>query len=80
MGEGHFPDLASVPTHAITLTIPTLMNVANIFCIVPEARKARAVEITLEGPVSTACPASILRRQSHARLLLDAEAASLLKS
>ena len=78
VGEGHFRDLASVPTHAITLTIPTLMKVANIFCIVPERRKAAAVRNALEGPIATACPASILRRQAHARLLLDSDAASLL--
>ena len=25
VGEGHFPDLDAVPTHAITLTIPALL-------------------------------------------------------
>ena len=78
VGEGHFPDLASVPTHAITLTVPTLMKAANIFCIVPEARKAKAVKNALEGTIGTSCPASILRRHSHARLFLDADAAGLL--
>jgi glucosamine-6-phosphate deaminase len=78
VGEGHFPNLAAVPTHAITLTIPTLLGVANIFCIVPERRKATAVKNTLQGPIGTACPASVLRRQANARLLLDAAAASLL--
>ena len=79
VGEGHFPSLAAVPTEAITLTIPTLMKVAHVFCIVPEARKAPAVQAALEGPVGTACPASILRRQSHARLYLDAAAAGQLR-
>jgi glucosamine-6-phosphate deaminase len=79
VGEGHFRDLASVPTHAITLTIPTLLHVDQIFCIVPERRKAAAVQQTLEGPIATSCPASILRRQANARLLLDAESASLLR-
>jgi len=79
VGEGHFPSLAAVPTHAITLTIPTLMQVAHIFCIVPERRKAEAVRNALEGPIATTCPASALRRQANARLLLDADAASLLR-
>ena len=80
VGEGHFPDLASVPTHAITLTIPTLLAVADVFCLVPESRKAEAVRQALEGPISTACPASILRRSPQARLFLDAHSAALLKS
>ena len=80
VGEGHFPDLASVPTHAITLTIPTLLRPASIFCLVPEARKAAAVKATLEGPIGTACPASILRRSGNARLFLDRQSAGLLGS
>jgi len=78
VGEGHFANLAAVPTRAITLTIPTLMGVANVFCIVPERRTAMAVKQALEGPIATSCPASILRRQANARLLLDSDAASLL--
>ena len=80
VGEGHFPDLASVPTHAITLTIPTLLAPAAIFCLVPESRKAGAVRNALEGPIATSCPASILRRSPQARLFLDAQSAALLKS
>jgi glucosamine-6-phosphate deaminase len=78
VGEGHFPNLAAVPTHAITLTIPTLLNVGSIFCLVPEARKAPAVRAALEGPIATACPASILRNYGNARLFLDAQSAALL--
>ena len=49
-------------------------------CVVPERRKAGAVRDTLEGPVSTGCPATILRRQAHATLYLDADSASLIAS
>jgi glucosamine-6-phosphate deaminase len=49
-----------------------------MLCIVPERRKARAVKDALHGPIDPACPASILRRQSHCTLFLDLEAASLL--
>lgn len=78
VGEGHFPNLAAVPTHAITLTIPTLLNVASIFCLVPEARKAAAVRDALQGPITTRCPASILQKTTNARLYLDAQSAALL--
>ena len=78
VGEGHFPSLESVPRYAFTLTIPMLCSARRMLCIAPEKRKARAVKATLQDPISTACPASILRRQSHATLFLDADSASLL--
>jgi len=78
VGEGHFPDLAAVPTHAITLTIPTLLAAARVQVVVPEARKAEAVRRALQGPVDAACPASVLRRVAHATLYLDREAAGRL--
>ena len=78
VGEGHFPTLANVPQYALTLTIPTLCAARRMLCIVPERRKAEAVRDALRGPISPACPASWLRRQSHCTLVLDAESASLL--
>jgi glucosamine-6-phosphate deaminase len=75
-GEGHFPDLESVPTHAITLTIPALLSARKILAIVPEGRKAPAVQRALQGPVETDCPASILRQAPHARLYLDRDSAA----
>ncbi len=71
VGEGHFASIEAMPQYALTLTIPALLNVRHILCIVPERRKAEAVRDALHGPVSTACPASILRRQDHATLYLD---------
>ena len=62
VGEGHFPNLAAVPTRAITLTIPALLSAKRILCIVPETRKAEAVERSLLGPITKDCPASILRQ------------------
>jgi glucosamine-6-phosphate deaminase len=78
VGEGHFASFDDVPARAITVTIPALLRAKCVLAIVPEARKAPPVAAALEGPVTTACPASILRRQPHARLYLDAESASLL--
>lgn len=78
VGEGHFANLESVPQYALTLTIPMLCAAKKMLCIAPEKRKAQAVKDTLQGPVSTACPASILRRQSHATLFLDGDSTSLL--
>ncbi|MBL9172782.1 MAG: glucosamine-6-phosphate deaminase [Verrucomicrobiales bacterium] len=76
--EGHFPSLEAVPAYALTLTVPTLMTARNVLCLAPEKRKAVPVRNALQGPVSTTCPASILRRQPHATLLLDTDSAALL--
>ena len=78
VGEGHFPDVASVPQLAITVTIPALLRARAVSVICPEARKAPAVRAAIEGPVTTDCPASILTTQDHATLYLDAGSASLL--
>lgn len=75
--DGCFKELREVPTHAITVTIPTIMAAKRIICVVPGQTKQEAVRRTLQGPISPACPASILRRHSNATLFLDVEAAKL---
>lgn len=76
--DGCFAALDEVPTHALTLTVPALMHAAQVFCVVPAATKAEAVRRTLLGEISTACPASIMRRHPAATLYLDPDSASLL--
>ena len=68
-----FPRLEDVPLRAITLTIPCLTSGKALFCMVPGAMKRDAVRAALTGPVSTACPASILRRHDNCTLYLDRE-------
>jgi glucosamine-6-phosphate deaminase len=75
--DGAFARLEAVPTRAITLTVPALMQAWSLFCVVPGARKAAAVKAMLTGPIALACPASILRRHADCTLYLDAESASL---
>ena len=48
VNEGHFPSIADVPTHAITVTIPALLRATHVLAIVPEARKAAPVAAALE--------------------------------
>ena len=78
VNDGEFQTLNSVPKSAFTLTIPALMSSRTLVCVVPCARKARAVRDTLLGPVSPRCPASIMRTHPDAALFLDADAASLI--
>ena len=78
VNDGCFASIDQVPTHALTLTIPTLYNVENVFCVVPAPSKAEAVKNTVTGPVSEVCPASILRRHSNAILYTDSDSSALL--
>jgi glucosamine-6-phosphate deaminase len=77
-GEGHFPDEASVPREAVTITCPGLFRASSWVCCVPEKRKAEAVRNALEGPIAETCPASLVRRHPDAFVYLDIESASLL--
>lgn len=78
VSEGHFPDLASVPALALTVTVPALLRAGRVLAVVPEARKAEPVRTALTGPISTACPASALRTAANAVLHLEPASAALL--
>jgi 6-phosphogluconolactonase/glucosamine-6-phosphate isomerase/deaminase/sugar phosphate isomerase/epimerase len=77
VNDGCFPSFDAVPTHALTLTIPTMMSGAHLLCMVPGPTKRAAVEQTLRGPVSTACPASILRTHGDCTLYVDRDSFGL---
>jgi glucosamine-6-phosphate deaminase len=79
VGEGHFPNIAAVPVEALTVTCPALMSARTLVCTVPDGRKAQAVKGAIEGEISTACPASIVRTHPKAFLFLDQESASQLQ-
>jgi glucosamine-6-phosphate deaminase len=78
VGEGWFPDLASVPRQAISMSIRQIMQSASIVCTVPDARKAAAVQQTVEAQVTNRVPATILQTHPRCWLFLDQPAASLL--
>lgn len=78
VNDGCFEKLSDVPTHAITLTVPTLMSAQYMFCIVPSSTKANAVFQTVNGDLSESCPASVLRLHDHATLYLDEQSSKLL--
>ena len=78
VGEGWFARIEDVPTTAISMSIRQMMKAREALIIVPDARKAPAVKATLEGHISPAVPASILRNHPSVTLYLDQPAASLL--
>jgi glucosamine-6-phosphate deaminase len=79
VGEGHFPNLDSVPEEAITLTCPALMSARHLICCVPELRKAEAVRNALTGPLGPQCPASLTLTHPSVGIYLDLASASLLE-
>ncbi len=79
VGEGWFPSIAEMPRRAISMSVRQILRSREILCIVPDARKAAAVEATLDGDVRPEVPASILRTHAHVTLYLDPASASELE-
>ena len=78
VNDGCFKTIDDVPTHALTLTVPTLTKAPYLFCIVPAKTKANAIKEMLLGTVDEHCPASVLRNHENAVLYLDPDSASLI--
>jgi glucosamine-6-phosphate deaminase len=79
-GEGWFASLEDVPRKAISMSVRQILRAHRILCSVPDERKARAVAASLEGPVSSAAPASILQTHPDVTVFLDPPAAQLLRA
>lgn len=76
LGEGWFPTLEDVPTHALSLTVPGIMRAKKISCVVPDERKANAIYHTIHDKISEKCPATILRTHENCTLFLDEPSAN----
>lgn len=74
--EGWFKTYEEVPELAVTLTIPALFRVPRLIISVPGRRKAFVVRRTVQKPISTACPSTILRTHPDATVYLEAESAA----
>jgi glucosamine-6-phosphate deaminase len=78
LGEGWFASLTDVPERAISMSIRQILKATKIICIVPDARKAKAVKTCLEGEIGPLAPASILRTHANTTIYLDQHSAGLL--
>ncbi|MBE2215588.1 MAG: glucosamine-6-phosphate deaminase [Opitutaceae bacterium] len=74
--DGWYSSIDSVPRHALSLTIPVFRNARRLSIHVPGPRKAAAVRATVQDPVTTACPATILRSHPDATLYIDRHSAA----
>ena len=71
-------DMNKVPKQAITMGIGTIMKSKKVLMVVSGPEKAEAVKATVEGPVTTDMPASVLQNHPDVTLVVDEAAASLL--
>jgi glucosamine-6-phosphate deaminase len=76
IAEGWFKRVEDVPEEAVTLTIPALFRVPKLIVSVPGKRKANIIRRTVSEPISTACPATILRTHPDVTVYLDPDSAS----
>ncbi len=70
--DGCFPTLDDVPTHAFTLTIPSLCAAKYMICTVPCATKAEAVYNTVTQEISPDYPSTAMRLHANAVMYCDA--------
>jgi glucosamine-6-phosphate deaminase len=79
LGEGWFASLDDVPRRAISMSIRQILKAREILCVVPDARKAKAVRDCLDGEVTPVHPSSILQSHPATTVYLDRDSAALLK-
>jgi len=67
------------PRFAITMGIGTIMDAKEIVLVAVGKKKAKAVSLMVEGPVTASCPASVLQLHPKVKIICDSEAAQLLE-
>lgn len=72
-------DESKVPHHCITMGIGTIMDARMNLMLAFGKGKAEAVAATVEGPVSSMMPASILQHHPVAKVFIDEGASAMLK-
>jgi glucosamine-6-phosphate deaminase len=67
-----------VPREALSMGMGTILGARRLVLIATGERKARCIERTVRGPLTTRLPASFLQTHRHVEIFLDRAAASLL--
>lgn len=80
VGEGWFGSIDEVPAQALSMSVRQILKTTEIIAVVPDARKARAVNACVEGAVSPTAPASILQTHPKTTLFLDTDSAAMLST
>ena len=74
-----FNSLDEVPTHAMTMGIANIMQAKCLLLVASGKNKAEAIRRLASGEINPECPATILNRHPNAIVIVDEEAASLIK-
>lgn len=74
-----FNTLEEVPTHALTMGIGTILEAKRILLLASGAGKAPVIRELVEGEPRLEVPVTALRQHPDVSVLLDREAASLIK-
>jgi len=73
-----FDSMDDVPTTAITMGIGSILKAKKIILVATGDSKAEAIKNTIEGPITTDVPASILQAHENVEIYLDKGASKLL--
>jgi glucosamine-6-phosphate deaminase len=68
-----------VPSHALSMGIGTILTARHVVLLATGSTKARVVARALTGPVTTRLPASLLQVHPDVVVVLDRDAAGLVK-
>lgn len=79
VNTGDFPGGATVPSHAVTMGIATILESRRIVLLATGAAKANALAQALEGSIGSQCPASFLRTHRDLTIVCDQAAAKQLQ-
>ncbi len=74
-----FDNREEVPTQAITMGIKTIMQAKKVLLLANGEGKAKAIKETVEGEINPQVPASILQLHNDCTIIVDKDAAKLLK-
>jgi glucosamine-6-phosphate deaminase len=72
-----FPKFETVPTHAITMGISTILKSKQILLLVSGEKKAEALQQLLYGEISEEFPSSVLKLHPNVTIIGDNQALSL---
>lgn len=72
-----FERIEDVPRQAYTMGVQTIMSARMVLMVANGEKKAQAVRDMCQGPISPACPASVLQLHPNCIVVADAAALSL---
>lgn len=73
-----FGAVDDVPRHVLTQGLGTILRARHLLLLATGRGKAAALAAAVEGPLTAACPASVLQLHPHVTVLADAPAAEAL--